>query len=365
MKKLLKILSSLIIIVLIARLAAPFVLKAYINHTIHQMDGYDGQVGSVSLGLLKGSLGVNDVHIVKTAYKEPTPFFSADAIRLRFHWKPLFHKFLIASLYVDSPRLDYVATPAKEEPKKTKEEKKEERKEKVGEVKQEMRQVRQMPPFRIDAITVDNGEVKYHDYQTKPEVNLKIDNVQAKVVNLTNSTELSDSKDASIDVTGHVPTKGMVNLNMTVNQFAKEPTFKLNGELLDLNLVEWNNLLRAYGKFDVAGGVFNLAMEFAARDGNFKGYIKPTFDDLNLISWNKDKHKPIKLFKKALIGSAAQVLKNQPKDRLGTKVPLSGKFDDPKAGVWPSVGSLLKNAFIKALFPGVEGSIKFSDVKES
>jgi hypothetical protein len=42
------------------------------------------------------------------------------------------------------------------------------------------------------------------------------------------------------------------------------------------------------------------------------------------------------------------MIRNQPKDRFGTKVPFSGNFDDPKAAVMTTIFNVFRNAFIKA-----------------
>jgi hypothetical protein len=48
------------------------------------------------------------------------------------------------------------------------------------------------------------------------------------------------------------------------------------------------------------------------------------------------------------VGGLTRIVRNHPKDRFGTKAPLSGSFDDPSPEVMSTVMNVFKNAFIKA-----------------
>jgi hypothetical protein len=43
------------------------------------------------------------------------------------------------------------------------------------------------------------------------------------------------------------------------------------------------------------------------------------------------------------------VLKNQPHDQLATKVPITGAFQNTDVHIWPTIQTLLRNGFIRAL----------------
>jgi hypothetical protein len=48
--------------------------------------------------------------------------------------------------------------------------------------------------------------------------------------------------------------EGTLNFNMKLNALAVNPTFELNAEMKNTNLVLLNDFLEAYGKFDVNRG---------------------------------------------------------------------------------------------------------------
>src|SRR5690606_25006481 len=64
----------------------------------------------------------------------------------------------------------------------------------------------------------------------------------------------------------------------------------------------------------------------------------------------------------AVVGLAFNITKNFPKDRTGTKVPISGRYDDPDIDIWQTVVNIFKNAIIKAYDPEVDGTISLGSV---
>jgi hypothetical protein len=132
-----------------------------------------------------------------------------------------------------------------------------------------------------------------------------------------------------------------------------------------MNLVALNDFLRTYGKFDVERGTAGIFTEIAAADGRYEGYVKPVLEDIDVFSWQKEKRKNVlQIFWQAIVGTAATVLKNQPKDRLATIVPISGEYqpDNTSADILSAIGGVLKNAFIRAIVPRLEKSVDFEDV---
>lgn len=138
---------------------------------------------------------------------------------------------------------------------------------------------------------------------------------------------------------------------MKLNPLAPQPTFDVNAQLTGLRLVELNDFFRSYAKVDVEGGTFNRFTEAAAADGKFKGYVKPMMKDLKILDLEDEEEGLLKLMWESVVAGVSELLENQPKDQVATQIPIQGDFSNPKAGIWPSVGSLLRNAFVQALKP--------------
>jgi hypothetical protein len=61
-----------------------------------------------------------------------------------------------------------------------------------------------------------------------------------------------------------------------------------------------------------------------------------------------DSDNPIDFVWQGIVGGLARMIRNQPKDRFGTKAPFSGSFDDPNAAIMTTIFNVFRNAFIQA-----------------
>lgn len=53
----------------------------------------------------------------------------------------------------------------------------------------------------------------------------------------------------------------------------------------------------------------------------------------------------------------ANVFENEPQQQLATRIEFSGEFDNPETSVWAAITTFMRNAFVQALQPGLEGSV--------
>ena len=60
-----------------------------------------------------------------------------------------------------------------------------------------------------------------------------------------------------------------------------------------------------------------------------------------------DSENPIDFIWQGIVGGLTRIIRNHPKDRFGTKAPLSGSFDDPAPEVMTTILNVFKNAFIR------------------
>ena len=71
----------------------------------------------------------------------------------------------------------------------------------------------------------------------------------------------------------------------------------------------------------------------------------------------------MKIVWESIVAGLSRVFRNQPKNRFATKMPISGTMDDPKADVLSTLGSILKNEFIRAFTSEFEGNIEPADAE--
>lgn len=136
------------------------------------------------------------------------------------------------------------------------------------------------------------------------------------------------------------------------------PDFDLYLKIEDTQLTAMNDLLRAYGNFDVAAGAFSLVTELHIKNDQISGYVKPFFRDMKVYDKRKDKEKGLfhKLYEK-LIGGVAKLLENRPRQEVATKADISGLVEKPRTSTLQIIIQLIKNAFIKAILPSFEKEV--------
>jgi hypothetical protein len=127
----------------------------------------------------------------------------------------------------------------------------------------------------------------------------------------------------------------------------------------DTTLPSMNDLLRAYGKFDVVAGRFSFYSEMAVRDRRITGYVKPLFQDMVVYDRRQDRDKSAfrKLYE-GVVGGLSRVLQNRPRDEVATRAEISGRLDDPKVSTVDALIGLLQNAFFKSILPGFEAHLR-------
>ena len=114
-----------------------------------------------------------------------------------------------------------------------------------------------------------------------------------------------------------------------------------------------NDLWRAYGGFDMERGTFGFYSELQVREGQVDGYVKPIFRDLKIMSPDEKKRLPEKIYE-GIVAGAGKILTNPPRDQIATKTDLSGPLENPQASILQITGNLVRNAFFKAILPGLE-----------
>ncbi len=351
MKTRYKILIGVVLLFILIRLILPSVVLRYTNGKLANMKDYYGRIRDIDISLYRGAYIINDIYLNKgdSVLKNQTPFFKSRSIDLAIEWRALFHGSLVGELVFDSP--DLIFTKDKVE---------------LGDIRKDTTDFRDLlnsfMPLKVNRFEVHDGSIHYTDNTSNPKVDVSLKQTHILAFNLTSVT--NDKIELPSTVTAQASVyEGTLDFNMKLNALADYATFDLNAEMKNSNLVLYNDFLRAYGNFDVNKGRFGFSTEMAAKEGNFKGYVKPVITDLVVVG-PKDKNDSF--FNKMweyFIGSLGVVFKNQKEDQLATKVLLEGRFKNPKTNILYAVWEVLRNAFIQALVPRIDNEISINSVK--
>ena len=152
---------------------------------------------------------------------------------------------------------------------------------------------------------------------------------------------------------------GSTVVTATFRPDKRGPDFDLDLRLENTDMRTMNDILRAHGKFDVAGGRFSLFSEISVKKQRIEGYVKPLFSGLDVYDPEQDREKGLarKLYEKVVEG-VTKVLKNAPRQEVATVATISGPIEDADANTLEVIVKLIQNAFFKAIMPGFEREVR-------
>lgn len=352
MKKRYKIVIVVLAVLIVLRLLLPTIVLNFLNKSLANMKGYYGQIEDIDIALYRGAYKIKKLYLnkVDTITQEQTEFVKIKQTDLSIEWNALFNGKIVGEIYLEEPSV--IFTKEKVETKQ------------VIQDSSEFKKVfEQAMPLSVNKLEVQNGRIGYRDFTSKPNVDVKLTDLYLLAQNLTNSTEETDILPSPVKMNATIY-EGRLTMDMGLNLLANDPTFDMTAELKNTNLVLLNEFMQAYGKFDVNKGEFGLYTEFAAKDGGFKGYVKPFIKDLDVRGKEDQNDGFLQKTWESIVGGVGVVFKNQKKDQLATKVPIEGNFNNPDVNILEAIWQVLKNAFIKALMPSVDQQININSVDE-
>jgi len=349
-RRALKIVLIVVLVLAAIRLALPYVALYFANKRLADMPGYYGHIEDLDIALIRGAYQLDSIYLnkVDSNTQKQTPFFSARQVDLSVEWKALFHGSIVGELVFESPVIRF--TKEKAEPKQVQQDSSD-----FKDLKDDFM------PLQVNRVEINNGSIAYTDNNARPKVDIALTHAHVLAKNLRNSYDSAVLLPASVRAVAEVY-DGTLQINMKLNPLAKDPTFDMNAELKNTNLVKLNEFFEAYAKIDVNKGRFGLYAEAAGKDGRFTGYVKPLIQDLDVLGKEDRKDNILQKIWEGLAGTAGQVFKNQSKDRVATKIPFEGNLKNPDTNTWYAIGQILQNAFIQAIQPSIDNQINITSV---
>lgn len=315
----------------------------YINTRIlRRAKGFDMSVKRVKIKLLPARIEFLYFSFTQLANLHEGSSFTIQvpSIQLRLQWSQLLRGRIIGSITIDKPEILFA---------------------RFEKDTYENLSLPFHPHILIESLKINGGKVLYRDKNTTPEIALQVTDIWAEAVNLSNINYHYSQLPSKIDMTAQLQ-GGRMSIMCAIDPHANHPTFDLNAEVVNVQLAELNNLFRHYGKFDVNQGELSLFAEIAARDGYFKGYVKPVITNLDILG-PEDKFKGfLRRVWEGMVGAAAEILVNHKHDQLATKIPIDGKFKNPKVHLTFAILEVFNNAFIHALTASLDFEINIKSV---
>ena len=349
-RRTLYVIGGIVMVLICLCLALPTIVKHYVNKQLQKSKDYAGNVGDIDISLWRGAYQIKNINIFKRNGEIKEPFFSSPFMDLSLEWEALFHHRIVAKIYMERPRLNFVKGPT---PQQTQ----------AGENTHWDQMLENITPFKLNKLTIHDGQIHYKDDYSDPKVDIYFTEMGVTATNLSNAKHQKQHLPAGVVANAKTIGNGTMDFNLQFNPVAPAPEYQLQASLTNVDLPALNNFLRAYGKFDVAHGDFAMFTSVAATNKAYEGYVKVFFNHLDVFQWKKERQKNIlKIFWEAIVGAVTTVLKNQPQDQLATKVPISGVYTNSSVDLITTIGELLRNAFIRALLPKYDQKVTTTDV---
>lgn len=346
---------AFIVILIAARAALPWAIKTYANNVLDSIPGYYGEIEDIDVALWRGAYGVQNIQLLKRNGDAKEPFFASKTINIKLDWQALFNGKLKSKIELIEPKLQFVQRASKEASQTS-----------IDQSWQ--KKVQKLYPFEINEFAIVDGLIRYRDETQKPKLNIYFHGLDLQADNISNATRSKERLPSTVKLTGGFLKSGKVKASAKLNALSEPFEADLNAGIRELDLKELNSFTNAYAAFDFEKGTLQVTTEMAATTKKYDGYVKTILKNVDVVDFSKERKEGdsvLKIAWEGLVGGALEIFQNQKKDQFAARIPLSGPRSAIEIHSWAAVGSILKNAFYKALDSKLEDSVTISDASKS
>src|SRR5665213_61356 len=255
-------------VLVLSRLALPFVLKIFVNHKLSQLHGYGGKVGDINVHLWRGAYRIHDINIYKTSGDIHEPFFEAAYIDLSIEWLRLLRGKVVGQIYMMKPKINFEDGPTQNQKQS-------------GEGGGWGDLLSSLFPFDFNRLESRDGELDFYNHYSKPPVDLYMNQLNLVATNLSNAENQPEELSAQIQATAKTFGGGVVDTQVKFNPIEKDPAFELTGTVNNIDLTAANDLMEAYAGLQVGKGTLSTYVSVASKKGAYDGYLKLFFKNLH------------------------------------------------------------------------------------
>ena len=226
--------------------------------------------------------------------------------------------------------------------------------------KQVAETVEQASKTPILVVTVKRGKVLGSEFgfvnkSADPDYRVFMGDVNADLDNFSTSLMDLSGGEAVVKLTGRFMGTGRTVVAGTFRPEKPNPDFDLDIQIVKTDMKAMNQVLRAYTDMDLSKGHMSMFSELSIKNGRVNGYVKPIFKEVEVYDPNQDSDKAwTKKVYETVIEGVVELLKNEERQQVAAETDLSGPVPSPRADTWQIVGTLIRNAFFKAILPGLE-----------
>lgn len=208
---------------------------------------------------------------------------------------------------------------------------------------------------QVDVLELRDASLGYVDRAADPEYRVFVDALSGELRDLRLGGDKPEP--ARVSLNGAFMDSGPLRLDAVFMPRERDPDLELALQIESTELRTLNDLLRAKGNLDVAGGQFSFYSNLTVRNGQIEGYVKPLFRDVDVYDRAQDRDESLlQQAYEGLAGGVAGLLEN-PREQVATQTDISGRTESPDVSTVQVLVNLIRNAFFDAILPGLEQSL--------
>lgn len=226
----LRALLILVLLVLTAQLALPWLIRDYLNDKLAEMGDYRGHIADIDLAWWRGAYRINELTIVKVTGDVPVPLLDAPLTDLSVSWPALWREHaVVAEVYFERPQLNFVDGGENDQATQT------------GAGTDWRDQLNKLLPITLNELRVIDGRISFHNFTTDPKVELSADQVNASLYNLTNVGDEPGDRVAHFEGRALLLEHAPLEAEATFDPFEQFEDFELRLRAKDIDLTRFND----------------------------------------------------------------------------------------------------------------------------
>ncbi len=159
MNKKLKIILAVVIVLVAVRALLPIVITKYVNKVLAEIPDYKGSIYDVDLNLYRGAYNIDSLKIFKIEGNKEVPFVEVPLIDLSLEWRSLIKGAVVGEVIFNKPRLNFIDS-------------KDDEKDQYGGDVDWTEPIKKLMPLTINRLEIKNGDIRFLNLESKPQVNL-------------------------------------------------------------------------------------------------------------------------------------------------------------------------------------------------
>lgn len=337
-------------LLVVTRVFLPVGIKYTINWYLDKkLTTYQGRIADFDLALYRGAYQIQELKIWKRTGSEKSPFFFVDQLDLSLAWRGLFQGKLLGDLTVKGMRLAFLDSETKA-------------KKETGEGEDWKSVVGKLIPIELESLKIRESSVHFVNRDLKVPLDVVLDQITLDATNIKNTEESIEILPSTVEFSARfqktAPVKGQARMNL----LAKMPVFEAKAQMEKLDITKLNDFFVAYGPVSFTKGKFSIFAEVSTKDNRIVGYLKPFFEDLDVISDHEHFDSPKRFFNEVGLALGNLILRNSKEKTVATKIEFAGAAMSPDIDKWGAFWTSLRNGFIEALQRSLENTISIKDV---